>query len=113
MATYPTIQLYQGATSMVEIDLSTFDLQGGTVVLTMRSKSGSKEVIKTWEFKTADKHTIVFTDEFTANLKLGNQYEYDVMWHLDDERFAQCEPSDINVSRTVGGWSNESNTEDQ
>ena len=109
MATYPTIQLYQGATSVVEIDLSDFELQGGKVIVTMRSVSGKKEVIKTWEFDRAIKHTITFTDEFTATLKLGEQYEYDIMWHLDNERFAQCEPSKINVSRTVGGWSNESN----
>lgn len=113
MATYPTIQLYQGATSVVEIDLSNFELQGGTIVVTMRSKGGKREVIRTWEFDRAIKHEIVFTDEFTATLKLGSQYEYDIMWHLDNERFAQCEPSDINVSRTVGGWSNESSTDGQ
>lgn len=104
MATYPTIQLYQGATSVVEIDLTNFDLQGGKVIFTMRSKSGAKEVLKTWEFTESIKNTITFTDEFTATLKIGNGYEYDIMWHLNDERFAQCSPSDINVSRTVGGW---------
>lgn len=113
MATYPTIQLYQGATSVVEIDLSDFELQGGKIVVTMRSKSGKKEIIKTWEFDESSKHSLTFTDEFTATLKLGSQYEYDIMWHLDGERFAQCDPSDINVSRTVGGWSNESITDGQ
>lgn len=111
MAKYPTIQLYQGATSVVEIDLTNFELQGGKIVVTMRNKSGKKEVIRTWEFDRAIKHEIVFTDEFTATLALGARYEYDIMWHLDDERFVQCEPSDINVSRTVGGWSNESSAD--
>ena len=104
MATYPTIQLYQGATSVVEFDLSNFELQGGKIVITMRSKFGKKEVVKTWEYTRAIKHEIVFTDEFTSTLKLGNLYEYDIMWHLDDERYVQCDPSDIKVSRTVGGW---------
>ena len=104
MAVYPTIRLYQGATSVVEIDLTNFDLQGGKIVFTMREKSGAKNVIKTWEFDEAVKSTITFTDEFTAGLKQGANYEYDVMWHLNGERFPQCDPSGIVVSRTVGGY---------
>lgn len=113
MAKYPTIQLCQGATSVVEIDLTNFELQGGKIVVTMRNKSGKKEVIKTWEFDSAEKHEIVFTDEFTATLALGARYEYDIMWHINDERFAQCEPSDINVSRTVGGWPHGTNSDSE
>lgn len=104
MAVYPTIRLYQGATSVVEIDLTNFDLQGGKVIFTMRSKSSEKEIVKTWEFDESIKNTITFTDEFTAGLNLGNAYEYDIMWHLNGERFPQCDPSPISVSRTVGGW---------
>ena len=107
MATYPTIQLYQGATSLVEINLTDFDLQGGEIVFTMRSKSGAKDVMKTCAFKTAEVHNIVFTDEFTSTLKLGDGYEYDIMWHLNEERFVQCEPTTITVSRTVGGYPHE------
>ena len=106
--TYPVIQLFQGATSVIEIDLTDFDLQGGEVVFTMRNKFGAKDIVKTCTFSTSELHNIVFTDEFTATLKTGSGYEYDIMHHLNEERFVQCEPTDIEVSRTVGGYQHES-----
>lgn len=100
---YPTILLSQGATALVEVDLTGFDLRGGVVIFTMREKHGAKAVVKECAFDTPETHTIVFADEFTATLDLGDSYEYDLMHHLDGERFAQCEPTSVKVSRTVGG----------
>lgn len=103
METYQTIHLMQGATSVVEIDLTEFDFQGGSVVLVMRKKGG--DVLREWEFAEQAVHQCVFEDEFTASLKLGKfNYEYDIMWHLDGERFAQCAPSPVEVGETVGGY---------
>lgn len=105
MEQYPNIKLMQGATSIVELDLADFDFQGGSVVFTMRRCGRGDQVVRTWKFEEAAVHRIVFEDEFTATLDIGkHNYEYDVMWHLDGERFAQCAPAFVEVSRTVGGW---------
>ena len=103
MEQYPTIYLFKGATSIVEVDLSDFALQGGKIVLTVRRTKGACEVVKTWEFDKSGEHKVVFEDEFTATLEVGSDYEYDFMWLLDGERFPQCLPSPIEVVRTVGG----------
>lgn len=104
MKQQPEIRLLQGATSIVELDLTGFELQGGKIVFTMRKARKDGEIIKTWEFETQETHNIVFSDEFTATLDTNSVYEYDIMWHLDGERFAQCLPSPIRVTRTVGGY---------
>lgn len=96
------IYLMKGATTIVQVDMADFSLQGGTVVLTM-SKAGG-EVVRTWEFTEAGVHNVVFEDDFTAGLKCGRFfYEYDIMWHFNGERFAQCLPSPIIVTSTAGG----------
>lgn len=104
MEQFEPIKLMQGATTVVNLDLADFDFQGGTVVLVMRELVGGK-VLREWEFAEQGVHACVFEDEFTATLKLGKyEYEYDIMWHLDGERFAQCAPSPVEVCRTVGGY---------
>ena len=100
----PEIRLLQGATKIVELDLTDFALQGGKIVFTMRKAKQGGEIIKTWEFETSNVHNIVFSDDFTATLDTNSVYEYDIMWHLDGERFAQCLPSPIRVTHTVGGY---------
>ena len=111
MEKYPTIYLHRGATSVVEFDLTDFDLQGGSVVVSMSARGMDGRpgrVINSWEFRTPEIHEAVFKDEFTATLEVGKKnYEYDVMWHLGEERFPQCAPSPIEVSYTVGGYGNE------
>lgn len=103
MEQLPAINLRKGATSIVEIDLTDFDIQGGSVLLVMRERGG--EVVREWEFDAPGVHEIIFEDEFTASLETGaHRYEYDVMWHFGGERFAQCAPSPIEVHRTVGGY---------
>ena len=106
MEKFECINLMRGATSIVQVDLTDFDLQGGTVVLTMSKVGG--EVVKSWEFTEAGVHNLVFDDEFTAGLMCGRfLYKYDVMWHFNGERFAQCLPSPILVNNTAGGCHNE------
>lgn len=108
MEQYPTIYLQRGATSVVEFDLTDFDLQGGKIVVTLSTKGKDGQFVRAWEFDTSEKHEAVFEDEFTATLELGKKsYEYDVMWHLGEERFAQCAPSPVEVSYTVGGYGSE------
>lgn len=105
---YPTIRLHQGAAAIVEVDLTDFDFQGGEVVFTMRKTFGNNEVIKTCAFSIQEVAAIFFEDDFTAGLKCGSgNYEYDIMLHIDDERFALCDPSPVEVCRTVGGCTND------
>ena len=100
---FPTITLRKGATSVVEVDLSGFDMQGGTVVLAIADKKG--RVLWSWEADESRVHYVTVPDEFTAGLKLGeSRYVYDIMWHLNDERFAQCAPSPVIVEATAGGY---------
>lgn len=101
---FPTIRLQKGATSILGIDLTEFDFQGGTVVFTVQ-KSYCNEIVKEWEFSTPEVHAIVFEDDFTSTLKTGNKsYEYGITWRVDGERFSQCAPSNIEVGKTVGGF---------
>ena len=103
MRQFEAIKLMQGATSVLNLDLTEFDFQGGDVVLTIRKKGG--EIVREWSFDEPAVHALVFEDEFTATLENGRYgYEYDVMWHIDGERFAQCTPSPVEVYRTVGGY---------
>lgn len=104
MDEYPAIQLYQGATSVVQVDLEDFDMQGGSVVLTVRRRKPPRTVVASFEMAEPGVHDVVFKDEETALLEVGEgKYEYDVMWHVGEERFPQCAPSPVSVARTVGG----------
>lgn len=99
------IRLMKGTTTIVQVDLTGFDMQGGSVVLTMSGPHG--EVIKTFAFTEAGVHYIAFDDELTKSLMCGRyEYEYDIMWHLNGYRYAQCLPSPIIVTNTAGGCHN-------
>lgn len=98
-----TIMLYKGATSVMDLDLTEFDFQGGTVVFTMKDTKTDAIIIQK-EFDTPAIHQIIFRDDDTAGFKIGsNNYRYDIMWHLHGERYPQCEPSNVYVYDTVGG----------
>lgn len=103
MEKYPTITLYKGATTIIRLDLTEMDMQGGSVVFTVRSKV-NRALVKKWVFCESETYDITFSEEMTAQLMTGKgNYEYDIMWHIDGERFPQCGPSDIIVMHTVGG----------
>ena len=102
---FPIIKLHKGATTIVEFDLTDFDFQGGYVMLTI--KDAKENIIKEQRLDFKGINQVMFTDEFTANFKVGKgNYKYDLMWHIDNERFAQCLPSNIDVYSTVGGKEN-------
>ena len=106
MQTLSQIQLYKGATSEVEFDLTNFVIpEGGKVVFTIKAMGRNTPVFTT-EFETSVKHTVVFSDEFTANLVLGQAYEYDLMLHIGGERYPQCSPSKVILDRVVGNCDN-------
>ena len=99
---FPIIKLHKGATTIVDFDLSNFDFQGGYVQLTIKDKNNS--VIKEQRLEFQGVNEVMFNDEFTKNLEIGKDvYRYDLMWHINGERFAQCLPSRIDVVKTIGG----------
>ena len=103
MEQLPAITLRKGATSVVSIDLTGFEMQGGYVALTVSDKKYSP--LRSWKMDEARVWDIVIPDEFTADLKVGEEnYLYDIMWHLGGERFAQCAPSPVKVEATAGGY---------
>ena len=103
MEQLPTINLRKGATAAVRVNLTNFDMQGGHVTLTISDRRGNPK----WEFEMDEARVwnVVIPDEFTATLKVGeDDYLYDIMCHVANERFAQCEPSPITVHLTAGGY---------
>lgn len=99
---YPKIILYKGATSVVKLDLSNTQMNGGYFVLTIK-ETNNDDPIKEMMFDESKIYDVVFEDDFTKNLSTNKSYQYDIMYHLDGERFPQCKPSPIVVYSVVGG----------
>lgn len=100
------ITLRKGATTVVQIDLSTFEMQGSYVALTVaENKKKEAKIIASFVMDEQRVWDLTFKDEDTEKLDLKeNAYVYDIMWHLNDERFAQCAPSPVIVEATAGGY---------
>ena len=97
-----TLYFYRGATSSVSFDFTNFDFKGGKCVFTI-SKICTKDVLYQIEFDESKKYIIVIPDEFTATLK-DNQYLYNIMYIVGDERYPQCADSDIIVRNVVNAY---------
>lgn len=101
-----TLVLYQGATMMFQIDLTGCELNGGKFVLCVREKDKNKPILVK-EMTSADVHTVTIGTNITQNLIISeDKYEYDIMLHINGERFPQCSPSPVSVRKTVGGVRN-------
>lgn len=100
LKTFPLITLYKGATTQVELDLTDFDLKGGSMMFTVEDEQD--EIVFQEEYNTSEKHLVTFGDEFTASL-LDEKYYYDIMWVFENNRYPQCLKSNIKVVDTVGG----------
>lgn len=98
-----TIQLFRGATSEVEFDLSDFNFEINSELLFTIKQRNSNRVVLQKRFTESKKYNVIFTDEFTATL-YKNEYVYDIMYLINDERYPQCLPSRIVVSEVVGGY---------
>ena len=104
MEQLPPIILYKGATSVIDLDLSEFDMQEGHVLLIMCDR-GSGAAIGEWRFDTQGVHQIVLDDDFTATLEISDhRYEYGIVWILPGGRRPKCAPSRVEVKRIVGGY---------
>lgn len=100
----PGLTLFRGATSVVVLDLSEWDMTAGTCLFTLKQKS-TGEIIKQETFTTADAHTITFRDDETGSLAIGpDAYYYDIMLLAGEERYPQCAPSPVTVKEVVGSY---------
>lgn len=98
---FPRLILYKGASSVIGFDFSQFDFMGGKVVLTI--KDMDKHTIKTVEYNESRLYNTLFDDDWATQLEIGrDKYLYDLMLHIDNERYPQCLPSPITVLDTVG-----------
>lgn len=90
-------------TGKVDFDLTDFDFKGGTVVFSF-GKNGEPRNMMNVEMRENAIQTVAFPAEFCANLTVGKgNYEYDLAWHVDGNRFPICAPSSVTVQRTIGG----------
>ena len=97
-----TLYLYRGATSSISIDFTNFNFNGGKCVFTI-SNICKNNILFQLEFTESIKYTVVIPDEFTATLK-DNQYLYNIMHIIGDERYPQCADSDIIVRNVVNAY---------
>ena len=99
-----TLYLYRGATSSIEFDFTNFDFKGGKCIFTI-SPLCKKDNLLQFEFTLNKKYTMIISDEFTQTLK-DNQYLYNIMYIINEERYPQCADSDIIVRDVVNGYGN-------
>lgn len=97
-----TLYLYRGATSAIEFDFTEYEFDNNKCVFTISSLCKNDDLFH-FEFTTQDKYTVILTDEFTATLK-DNQYRYNIMLIVGDERYPQCADSDIIVRNVVNAY---------
>lgn len=97
-----TLYFYRGATSSIQFDFTNFDFGDGKCVFTISSICKEDKLLQL-EFTENIKYSVVIPDEFTATLK-DNQYLYNIMYVLGDERYPQCADSDIIVRNVVNPY---------
>ena len=98
-----TIKLYRGATSEVEFDFTSFTFVENSKCVFMMKPLYNDEIIKEIEFTESKLYIETFTDEFTATLG-DDKYRYDIMYMINEERYPQCLPSEIEVSEVVNEY---------
>ena len=97
-----TLYFYRGATSAIEFDFTGFEFKGGKCVFTISNICKNTNLLQ-HEFNESKKYTIIIPDEFTATLK-DNQYLYNIMYIIGDERYPECADSDIIVRNVVNSY---------
>lgn len=97
-----TLYLYRGATSSIEFDFTNFNFNGGYCVFTISNLCKNTKLFQI-EFNQSKKYTVIIPDDFTSTLK-DNQYIYNIMHIIGDERYPECADSDIIVRNVVNSY---------
>ena len=100
-----TLYLYRGASSSIDFDFTNFEFKYGSKCVFTISNLCKKENLLQFEFTQSKKYTMIIGDEFTKELK-DNQYLYNIMYFVGDERYPQCADSDIIVRDVVNAYGN-------
>lgn len=103
MKTLQPIIIYRGATSEVNFDFTDFNFEpNSSCILTIKNKEGTETKFG-YIFTEPKKYTVIFQDEETIDFT-DDEYEYDIMYLVNDERYPQCAPSKVIVKEVVGNY---------
>ena len=103
-----TLYLYRGGSSSIDFDFSEFSfVNGSKCVFTISNLCKSNKLLQ-FEFTESKKYTMIISDEFTSTLK-DNQYVYNIVYIVGDERYPQCSDSDIIVRNMVNAYGTDNN----
>lgn len=100
-----TLYLYRGGSSSIDFDFSNFVFAPNSKCVFTISNICKKDKLLQFEFNQSKLYTMIITDEFTSTLK-DNQYVYNIMYIVGDERYPQCSDSDIIVRNVVNAYGN-------
>lgn len=95
--------LLRGATSVVEFDFSAFEFYDEGFCQFVMKRKINDDVICRLDFEERKKYYVTFKDEFTAGLD-RDEYRFDIMLMLEDERYRQYYTSDIFVEDVVNKY---------
>lgn len=98
-----TLYFYRGASSSIDFDFREFTFAPGSKCIFTISNICKKDKLLQFEFTQPLKYTMVVSDEFTSTLK-ENQYTYNIMYIVGDERYPECADSDIIVRNVVNAY---------
>lgn len=96
-----TLYLYRGASSSIDFDFTNFNFGSGKCIFTISSLC-KDDILLQFEFDRSKKYTMIISDEFTSTLT-DNQYLYNIMYIVGEEKYPQCTDSDIIVRSIVNG----------
>ena len=100
-----TLYLYRGASSSIDFDFTHFNFVSDSKCIFTISSICKNDKLLQLEFNESKKYTMIISDEFTKNLK-DNQYFYNIMYIVGEEKYPQCADSDIIVRNIVNGTTN-------
>lgn len=96
------LYLYRGGTSAINFDFGKFKFANNSkCVFTISSMYEDNKLLQ-FEFTRPVKYTMIISDEFTSKLK-DNQYLYNIVYIIGDNKYPQCADSDIIVRDMVNG----------
>ena len=101
-----TLKLYRGATSVIELDFMGFKFEDNSICQFTIQKKYNDDIIFQHDFKKSIKYYVTFRDEFTVGLE-DNDYKYDIMYMLKNERYPQCSISDVIIDEVLNDYKGE------
>lgn len=97
-----TLYLYRGATSSLKFDFTNFNFNNGKCIFTISNICKNTKIFQ-FEFNESKEYYIIIPEELTAQLT-DNQYLYNIMYEINNQRYPQCADSDIIVRNVVNAY---------